>query len=189
MDAMQTLVRDRWMMVVRGALACVFGLALLGWENLTLTTVVALFAGYVFLDGLWTVTTVTAAQHRWADGWPVALEGLTGTLVGVIALGWPLRVSRDVVVVIVTWAIVTGVLEIVTASRLPHRTAGFWLFATAGLTSLSLAVLLLILPHADVDIVARLMGGYALLFGITMMLVTARLPRGGRRATRAHGRA
>jgi len=129
MDAMQTLVRDRWMMVVRGALACVF-----------------------------------------------------------IALGWPLRVSRDVVAVIVTWAIVTGVLEIVTAAR-AQRPAAFWLFATAGLTSLSLAVSLLILRHADLDIVARLMGGYAVLFGVTMMLVTARLSRGGRRATRVHGRA
>jgi uncharacterized membrane protein HdeD (DUF308 family) len=189
MDAMQTLVRDRWMMVIRGGLACAFGVALLGWEDLTLTTVVALFAAYAFLDGLWTIVTATAAYARWADGWPVALEGLTGTIVGVLALGWPLRVSGDVVTVIVAWAIVTGVLEIVTAARMPHGTGGFWLFATAGLTSLSLAVLLLILPHADLEIVARLMGAYAMLFGVIMMLVTARLPRGGRRAAGAHGRA
>ena len=188
MATMRTLVRDRWMMVVRGALAGAFGLALLGWPEITLSDVVLLFAAYAFVDGVWTIVTVSIPRDRRWDAWPVALEGVVGAVVGVIALGWPLSVPGEVVFVIVVWAIVTGILEIVAAARMPRDTARFWLFATGGLTSVSLAFLLLILPHADIELVARLLGGYALVFGFVMILATARLPGGGRRAAGAHGR-
>ena len=108
MDAMKTLVRDRWMMVVRGVLAGAFGLALLGWEDLTLSTVIVMFAAYAFTDGLWTIATAMSAYDRRWDAWPVALEGLLGAVIGVVALGWPLRVPSDVVSVIVAWGVVTA---------------------------------------------------------------------------------
>ena len=83
---------------------------------------------------------------------------------------------------------VTGILEIITGARLPDDTAGHWLFITAGLTSLSLSLLLVVLPHADLEAVAPLMGGYALVFGFVMIVATRRLPRGRRRTAGAHGR-
>jgi uncharacterized membrane protein HdeD (DUF308 family) len=190
MNTTKTLVRDHWMMVMRGAWAVAFGVALLGWEQITLATALVLFAAYVFVDGVWTIITASVTRQRWSDVWPVALEGVVSTAVGVIALGWPLRVTRDMVAVIIAWAVVTGVLEIITALRTPRDTAGHWLFATGGLTSLSLALLLVILPHTDQGVVARLMGCYALVFGVVMMLATERLSHGrGRRAARVHGRA
>ena len=75
-----------------------------------------------------------------------------------------------------------------TAVRMPRGTAAYWLFVTAGLTSVFLALLLATLRHADIEIVARLMGGYALVFGFVMIHATTRLPRGRRRAVGAHGR-
>jgi uncharacterized membrane protein HdeD (DUF308 family) len=188
MDAMKTLVRDRWMMAVRGVLAGAFGLTLLAWPEITLVTVLVLFATYVFVDGVWTIVAATVARDRRWEAWPVALEGLVGAVVGVVALGWPLSVPGEIVFVIVAWSVVTGLLEIVAATRMPRTSARHWLFATGGLTSLSLAILLLVLPHADIELVARLLGGYALVFGSLMILATVRLPRGRRRAAGAHGR-
>jgi uncharacterized membrane protein HdeD (DUF308 family) len=67
--------------------------------------------------------------------------------VGGLALAWPL-VPRDLVLAIATWGLLTGVLEIVAAVRLPRRGTGYWLLATGGVFSLFLAVVILILRHA-----------------------------------------
>jgi uncharacterized membrane protein HdeD (DUF308 family) len=181
MNAMNRLVRHRWMMVVRGALAGAFGLLLLAWPGITLPIVVVLFAGYAMADGAWAIVAATRVSARRFDAWPVALEGAVGTVLGVIALAWPLRIPRELVVLIVVWGIVTGVLELIAAAGIARDTAGRWLLATGGFTSLFLALLVLMLPHADVETIARLMGAYALVFGVAMILATVGVDAGGPR--------
>ena len=181
MNAMNRLVRHRWMMVVRGALAGAFGLLLLGWPGITLPTVVVLFAAYAMADGVWAIVAATRVSNRRFDAWPVALEGVVGTALGGIALAWPLRISRELVVVIAVWGVVTGVLELIAAARLARATAARWLLATGGVTSLFLAVLVLMLLHADVETIARLMGAYALLFGVATILATVQVDTAGPR--------
>jgi uncharacterized membrane protein HdeD (DUF308 family) len=79
------------------------------------------------------------------------------------------------------WGLLTGVLELVAAARLPHRTAGYWLLATGGVFSLFMAVLILMLPHAVQPSVARAVGVYALCFGALLAWAALSL----RRALRA----
>ena len=71
------------------------------------------------------------------------------------------------------WGIVTGILEIASAVRLSSKTAGHWLLGTGGVCSLSLALLVLVLPHADIGPVATALGVYALLFGVVMFLAAS----------------
>jgi uncharacterized membrane protein HdeD (DUF308 family) len=99
--------------------------------------------------------------------WPVLLEGLVSLGVGCLALGWPL-VPRDAVWTIAIWGLLTGVLEIVAAARLPRQGAGHWLLLTGGVFSLFLAVLILMLPHALEPSVVLAVGLYALAFGVLL---------------------
>ncbi len=167
-----SLIRNWWMMAVRGALAVVFGLAILLGRNVTLSILVVLFAAYVIVDGLWAVAAGVRASARRFEGWPVALEGLVGIAVGVLALGWPF-VSREFIYVVALWGVLTGVLEILAALSLPRDPGGHWLLATGGLSSLFLAILILLLPQAQGGVVT-LIGVYALVFGVLMSLAALR---------------
>lgn len=166
-----TLVRNWWMMAIRGGLAIGFGLVLLLWSGVTLSSVVLLFGVYAILDGAWTVGAGVRASARVFDAWPVVLEGAVSVALGLLALIWPF-VPRPFLYDLAGWGLITGALELVAAVRLPRERAGHWLLGTAGVSSLFLAGLILLLPHADRDVVVRVIATYAQVFG-SVLLVAA----------------
>jgi uncharacterized membrane protein HdeD (DUF308 family) len=173
---MAALVRNWWMMAGRGGLAIAFGLAILLWPNVTLPVVVVLFGAYAILDGAWALAAATWASGP-LDAWPVALEGGVSIVLGVIALLSP-WVPRDLVYVIAIWGVLTGALELLTAAGLPRDAVGYWLLATGGVSSLFLAVLVLLIPHADTDAVVRIIAAYAEVFGVVVLLASVHFTRG-----------
>jgi uncharacterized membrane protein HdeD (DUF308 family) len=171
------LVRNWRMVACRGALAILFGLSVMLWPDLRLDVLVTLFAAYALLDGLYTLASVLArAQGHPLEWWPVAVEGAVGVGLGVLALVWPF-VPYRLIWLIAFWGIVTGILEVVVASRLPRDLESHWFLAMGGVASLFLAVLVMILPHAVAGEVARILGAYALVFGALITLAALRLRR------------
>lgn len=182
-----SLVRNWWMMAVRGVLAIAFGVSILVWPDVTLSIVVMLFGLYALLDGAWTIGAGARASTRVFDAWPVLLEGVVSVTLGLLALAWP-WVPRRFVYVLAAWGLITGVLELVAALRLPREGAGHWLLGTAGVSSLFLAILILLLPYAVDDFVLRVIAVYAQVFGAVLLLAAIFFPRevapGGRTAGR-----
>ena len=159
-----TLGKNWWMVAARGVLAILFGVVILLRPGLSLNLLVATFGVYAVLDGAWAVASALWVSRISFATWPVLFEGVVSLGVGGLALAWPL-VPRDAVFTIAAWGLVTGLLELVAAARLPRRSAGSWLLLTGGVFSLFLAVLILLLPHTVEPSVARAVGVYALVFG------------------------
>lgn len=178
MTALDRLARYWWMIAVRGGLAGAFGVALLAWPGMTLSIVVLLFAAYTILDGGWAIASAMVAD-RSIGRLAVAVEGLVSLALGTLALVWP-WVSRDFIQLVAGWGVLTGVLEIVAAASLPREQAGHWLLGTAGVCSLFLALLVQMVPVADVARVVDLIGAYALSFGL-ILTCAARWFRGAHR--------
>jgi uncharacterized membrane protein HdeD (DUF308 family) len=72
------------------------------------------------------------------------------------------------------WAIATGVLEIVAAIRLRDEIEGEWLLALGGLASVVFGVLLLARPGAGALAVLWLIGAYAIVFGVLLVVLGLR---------------
>jgi uncharacterized membrane protein HdeD (DUF308 family) len=164
---MQRLARNWWVIVARGVFAAAFGVALLSWIDITLQTVVVLFAIYALLDGSWTLASAVALSSRSIGRLAVGAEGVVSVVLGALALAWP-SVPREHIELIAGWGIATGLLELIAAAALPDERAGHWLLGTAGVSSLFLAVMLFVLPTADAARTAAVLGGYALIFGAMM---------------------
>lgn len=171
-----TLGRNWWMVGVRGALAILFGASILLWLGLPFNLLVALFGAYAALDGLWAIASALWVSRRSWAAWPVLIEGAVSLIVGALALVSPL-VPRQLISVIVLWGLLTGVLEILAATRLSRERPGCWLLATGGVFSLFLALLIAILPHASRPYVAWILGVYALGFGIVLVAAAAAFRR------------
>jgi uncharacterized membrane protein HdeD (DUF308 family) len=159
-----TLGKNWWMVGARGVLAILFGALLLLRPATSLNLLVALFGVYALLDGAWAIASALWVTRTWFTAWPVLFEGAVSVAVGGFALAWPL-VPRELVLAIATWGLLTGILEITAALRLPRRGAGYWLLATGGVFSLFLGVIILVLPHAAQPSVVCALGIYALAFG------------------------
>lgn len=175
----RALVRNWWMMAIRGVLAIAFGAALLLWPGVTFSIVVLLFGVYAIVDGGWSIAAANRAATRLTQTWPVLLEGMVSVAIGVLALVWPFM-PRSFVHLLVFWGVLTGVLELTAAIRLPLQRAASWVLGTAGASSLVLALMLFLLTRADDDAVVRVMATYAQVFGVATLLAATLFSRGGR---------
>jgi uncharacterized membrane protein HdeD (DUF308 family) len=169
-------VQTWWMVAVRGGLGILMGLAVLLWPGVGLGELVALFGTYAVLDGIWAAAWAVRASRRPLEGWPVVLEGIVSVAVGIVALGSPFESARFVHM-IATWGLVTGILEILGAVRLPCGVAAHWFLAAGGLWSIFLAVLILSLPYAVTDQLVDAIGVYVLVFGILVSVAAFWLRR------------
>lgn len=171
---MDVLAKNWWLIVVRGALAALFGLTVLLWRDLTLGLLVVVFGSYAILDGIAALASALRASSRPSEGWPVISEGLVSLIFGVLAFVWPF-IPRNALHVIASWGVFTGLLELIGAARLPRVRASHWFLALGGLSSLLLAGLLFTVPYADRRSVVSIIGIYALVFGALLGLTGFRV--------------
>jgi uncharacterized membrane protein HdeD (DUF308 family) len=176
--ARNVLALNWWALLIRGFLALAFGLITWMWPGLTVLVLVLLFGVYAFTDGIFAiVAAVRAARRHEERWWAVAIEGVLGILVGIIAVLRPGAAALGLLFVIAAWALVTGVLEIVAAVRLRKQIRGEWLLALSGVLSLVFGVLLLWRPGPGMVAVAWIIGAYAIAFGAVMLALAIRLKR------------
>ena len=164
-----------WAIVLRGILAIAFGVVAFARPGLTILGLVVFFGAYAIVDGLIALGTMFwAVEHR-LRWWPFALEGLAGIVFGVLTFIQPAITALVLLVLIAWWAVITGVLELVAAIQLWRAVPGEWLLALSGLLSIIFGVVLFAVPAAGAVWMVWVIGAYALMFGIMMVMLGARL--------------
>lgn len=164
-----------WMVAVRGLIAIAFGLLALGWPGGALGVLALLFGAYAMTDGMFAMGSairVGRLARRW---WPMALEGLAGIVIGVIAIVWPTMASLTLVSFIGAWALITGVMEVAAAVRLRREIENEWLLGLAGVLSVGFGVFAVASPATAVVALVWVVGAYAVLFGVTLVALGLKL--------------
>jgi uncharacterized membrane protein HdeD (DUF308 family) len=171
----RSLSQNWWLVALRGVLAILFGVLAFLWPGVTLLTLIVMFGVYAIFDGLvaiWTGLSRTRESPRW---WTFLLEGLLGIGAGIAALVWPGLATLVFIYLIASWAVFTGILEIVAAVRLRHEITNEWFLALGGVLSIGLGVLLFLQPAAGSLALIWMIAGYALVFGILLLILGIRL--------------
>ena len=171
----------RWFMV-RGVLALLLGIGAIVFPLSAVFAFTIVFAAYCFIDGIASlVAGMRGARepgHRWGA---LVFSGIVGILIGVLFLLAPLvatvTYSIVVLVMLATWAIVTGVLEIVAAVRLRKEIEGEWLLGASGAISvlLGLGIVVLAVPNPVASILSAAWLIALFAFGTGLVLVTQAL--------------
>lgn len=163
-----------WLLLVRGLIAILFGVLVWFMPNVSLTVLVLLFGIYVFADGIFGVSAAIMGRKLDEHWWVLLLWGLVGIGVGVITLLAPGVTALALLFYIATWAVATGVLQIIAAIRLRREIDGEWLLILAGLASVVFGVLLMARPGAGWLVLLWLIAAYAIVFGVIMVVVAFR---------------
>ena len=175
MDGMSAaLARNWWAVVARGVFAILLGLAAFLLPNVTLGVLVLLFAIYMLADGVFAIVAgVRAAAHheRWGL---LILEGVVNLGAGMAAVLLPGLTVLLLVTVLGVWAVLSGVTMLVSAFRL-HSGHGRGLLLLSGLVSLVWGALLWFSPIAGALVLMWWLGGYALAFGVLLLVLGLRL--------------
>lgn len=171
LDAMSTvLARNWWLLALRGAFAILFGIVAFVAPGAFVLSLVLFFAAYMLVDGLVTiVASVRAAQHHERWGY-LLMEGILDIVVGVVAVLAPAAAVWAFVYLVAFWALVTGGLMLAAAFRL-HLHYGRWWLALGGLVSVLFGIALLVNPGMSALVLTWWLGGYAVAFGIMLLIL------------------
>lgn len=159
-----------WVLLLRGIFAVLFGIMAFAWPGLTLVTLVLLYGAYALVDGL---------TALWVGGrgraWGFVLLGLLGVFVGVYTFLYPGLTAVVLLYFIAAWAIMRGVFEIVTAIQLRKEISNEWMLITGGVISIIFGAALFFNPAAGALAMVWLIGIYALVFGVVIIMLALRL--------------
>jgi uncharacterized membrane protein HdeD (DUF308 family) len=162
-----------WAIVLRGILACIFGILVLARPGVGVAVLILMFAAYAAVDGV--AALVTAVNHGRAGlhwGWWL-VEGIVSLAVAALALARPGITLLAIVLLIAFRAILLGLVELGGAlggKGLDHR----WLLGLTGVVSLVFGVLLIANPLAGTAAIVWVVGVYALVFGVMLVVVGLR---------------
>jgi uncharacterized membrane protein HdeD (DUF308 family) len=173
---MKHILITNWdLVLLRGIMAILFGIATLILPGVVLIALVILFGAYVMVNGI--VTTIAAIKDRKleSDWWLWLLVGLVSIATGVVTFVWPNITAISLFYVIVAWAIVNGVMEIVLAIEFRKVVEGEWLLVLAGLLSIAFGIVCVFQPVAGALSILWLIGTYALLYGVALVVLALRL--------------
>jgi uncharacterized membrane protein HdeD (DUF308 family) len=167
-----------WALAIRGAIAIIFGLAALLRPDIALEALILLFGAYALVDGVFAIVGVFGGTRGGTPRWLLLIEGIAGILAGIIAFVLPGLTAVVLLYLIAAWAVVTGIFEIASAIRLRQEIRGEWALIVGGALSVLFGVILAVIgPVAGLLSLIWLIGIYALVFGI-LMLITAFQVRG-----------
>jgi uncharacterized membrane protein HdeD (DUF308 family) len=163
-------------LILRGVLAVAVGIMALAWPQVTVLALVILFAVYAFiaagLEAMRAFSSPTAG--------PVLghlLLGLTNVAAGVVALAWPTPTALVLVLIVGSWAVIGGLLEIAAAFRAGEPTATRALFILGGLVSVAFGTALFARPGIGAITLALLFGLFNLIYGARALVQGIELRR------------
>jgi uncharacterized membrane protein HdeD (DUF308 family) len=167
------LAKYWWLVALRGLAALIFGVLTLIWPGMSLGVLILIFGIYALADGVLALIAAVRgdAGHRLA----LALNGVVGVLAGVAAFVWPGVTALALLYIIAYWAILTGVLQVVSAIRLRRAITNEWSMIAAGVLSVLLGVVLVAAPGAGALGLVLVIGAYAVLFGAMWLVLAFRL--------------
>ncbi len=169
------LAQHWWVLLLRGIVAVLFGIAAYAWPGLTLATLILFFAAYAFTDGVIDIVNAIGGRKEHEHWWWLLVEGVVGILFGVLTFKNPQITTVVLLLYIAAWAVVTGVMRIVLAVRLRKEIEGEVWMGLSGLASIFFGLLMMARPGAGALAVIWLVATWSIVIGAFLIVLAFRL--------------
>jgi uncharacterized membrane protein HdeD (DUF308 family) len=166
-----------WLLALRGLAGIGLAFVAVVWPLLTLESLLLGFGIYLAVDGAFAIYAGMIRHDHGYALWPLVVEGALGIVFAAVILAFPDPMALALWYLIAVWALATGGFEILAAVRLRRHYDGEPLLAGAGLASLLFGFIMVIWPRDAMIALSWLVGVYAAVFGVIMLVFAARLRR------------
>jgi uncharacterized membrane protein HdeD (DUF308 family) len=160
------------MLLLRGIVAILFGLAAFVVPGITILFLTTLFAVYAFVDGVFAF--IAGLHWKW---WILSVLGAIGIVAGILAFFYPGVTAITLLFIIAAWAIVRGAAEIAAAVQLRKVIPNEWALIVGGVLSVLFGVILFANPAVGALAVIWVIGTYAILIGLLLTVAAFRVKR------------
>ena len=165
------LAKKWWVLLVRGILLIIAGLL----AFVSPVTWVIFVGVYMLFDGMSFLLAGFGDQPGGQSRWPLIIIGVLGLLAGLIILWNPELGGITLTYVIAAWAIVTGILTIISALRLREEIDNEWWLVLSGVLAIIFGILVFQNVLAGVLTIAWVFGIFAIVVGILSIALSFRV--------------
>jgi len=172
---LETICNRWWVLLIRGLVAIVVGILAMAWPDITLLSLVCLFAIFSILDGLFGIFLGFRGESDGTVWWTMVILGVLAVAGGIAAFVWPGLALSVLAAIVAVTAIARGAFEIYAAIRLRHEIDDEWILGLSGLMSVIFGGLIMYRPDAGLFAIAILIGAYMTALGIFGVALALRL--------------
>ena len=148
------------------------GLFVISWPGLSLDGIVLKFGIFVLLQGILSMTPGLSELGR--RNYFLLIEGVVGILAGVLTflgpgigrMSWPEVATMTLLVLIVLWALLSSIVEVIGSFRLPGEIKEKWAITLSGLVCLLVGVILFLRSGVGAVGNAWVIGLFIIVFGL-----------------------
>jgi uncharacterized membrane protein HdeD (DUF308 family) len=164
------LTKMRWALGLNGLLAIAVGVVILVWPGISLFALTILFGVYSLATGVVGLGAALGGAPKGQRGWLV-VSSLLGIAVGVIVFVWPDISALALLYVIGAYAVALGIIAVAGAFYLPLDGGDTALMVLSGIVSILFGIVIFAKPGTGVLVVLALIAAFALVTGITEVIV------------------
>jgi len=161
--------------MIRGVLGIIFGLIALFAPIATAIALAIVIAVFALVSGVFDI--IEAIRHRGSSSMVLRIVlGAVSILFGILVLVWPGISLAILVITVGVWAIITGILQIMSSVR--HRAvpdSGWVWGVVGGALTILFGVVVLIWPATGLVTIIWIIGIWAVVWGIILIVLGVQL--------------
>ncbi|UVE96010.1 HdeD family acid-resistance protein [Dietzia sp. B32] len=171
----ESLTRNWWVQLVRGALAISLGATALVSPATTMTLAVFLVAAFAIGDGAMTMTTGLALPDRAPGRGGIVLAGAGFVILGLVVLFWPGISATALTLLFAAWLVASGALVAFGAHTLRSAIPDPWVMVALGIVLTVVGLGVGVVGPAAIGTFVTFAGWFGLAVGVVMVAVAFRL--------------
>jgi uncharacterized membrane protein HdeD (DUF308 family) len=176
-----SLAKKIWIFaIIRGVLGILFGLIALFAPVATALVFAIVIGVYAIVDGVFDI--IEAIRHRGSSGMVSRIVlGAVSILFGIVVIVWPGMSLGILVILVGIWAIIIGILQIV--SSVGHRAVpnSGWVWGIiGGALAILFGLLVVIWPGTGLVSIILIIGIWAIVWGIVFIVLGVQLRKAAR---------
>jgi len=156
------LAKKWWVLLLRGILLIIIGL-LAFVSPLVWVTFVGI---YVLVDGITMLMSGFSDQPAGQSHWPLVILGVLGLIAGLLILWNPALGAITLTTIIAVWAVIGGILTIVSALRVREEIDNEWWLVLSGVLAIIFGILVFQNVLAGILTIAWVFGIFAIVVGV-----------------------
>ena len=164
----KTVAENWWVFLLEGVAALILGILLLTSPGATLAVIVTYIGVYWLISGIFSLVNIFVGDRR-VPWWSSLLSGVIGILAGIFILNHPLLsavlIPTVLVLVLAIQGLLMGAIKIVQAFSGAGVGVGI-----VGVLNILLGIFLLVHPLVGVVVLPIVLGAFALVGGIALIV-------------------
>jgi uncharacterized membrane protein HdeD (DUF308 family) len=177
---LETLNRYWWLVALRGLLALILGMVILVIPQAAAVFLVLFIGAYALVDGVFALSVAIINKPKHRDRWWLLIEGIIGIVAGTAMLVTPAIATIILIYIIGSWALLTGIAEIIFAAVQWKVLPDKWLMLLGGIFSTVLGIVILGNATFGAVVIITMVAVYMVLFGVALISLGFSLKYAGR---------